>query len=73
MQYHLCNYFINNMYLNEIFMSYFCSDCSYEVNYYSYSIYLFFSLTEVDCGNTVILISQTDILPIDTLPDALNK
>jgi len=46
-------------------MSYFCSDCSYEVNY-SYSIYLFFSLTKVDCGNTVTLISQTDVLPIDT-------
>jgi len=53
-------------------MSYFSSDSSYEVNY-SYSIYLFVSLTEVDCGNTVTLISQTDVLPIDTLPDAFNK
>jgi len=45
---------------------------SYEVDY-SYSIYLFFSLTEVDCGNTVTLITQTDVLPIDPLPDTLKK
>lgn len=32
MQYHNGNYFINNMYLNEIFIFYIYSDCRYEID-----------------------------------------